>query len=75
MNIESLREVVYDAIQRHPGLIFGILNNDDTSQENSCRSDPNWCKCGNCKEMPTPTEQVCCNKKPENCIAMLPVCF
>ena len=25
---------------------------------------PSWCKCGRCREMPIPTENVCCRQQP-----------
>ena len=34
---------------------------------------PNWCVCGNCREMPTATERVCCGYRPENCVKTLAV--
>ena len=29
---------------------------------------PKWCICGNCKEMPTAQERVCCKRK--NCLSL-----
>lgn len=34
---------------------------------------PPWCVCGNCREMPTQEERLCCGKAPEFCITGLPV--
>ena len=34
---------------------------------------PSWCVCGNCEEMPTEEERVCCGKEPNYCLSTLPV--
>ena len=34
-----------------------------------------WCTCTFCREMPTPAENLCCGKQPEQCISRLAVSF
>ena len=34
-----------------------------------------WCICTFCTEMPTPAENLCCGKQPEQCISRLAVSF
>ena len=37
----------------------------------STSQQPSWCVCGNCREMPTQEERLCCGKTPEYCITRL----
>ena len=39
----------------------------------SSSQGPSWCVCGNCVEMPTAEERVCCGKAPDYCLSTLPV--
>ena len=59
----KLRELVNNVITRQPSMVFTVLdlmeNNEDRSINNNDESLL-WCVCGNCKEMPTMAENVCC---------------
>ena len=36
---------------------------------NPGHSGPSWCTCGNCREMPTANERICCRLKPQQCVS------
>ncbi|KAI4895813.1 hypothetical protein NFI96_021991 [Prochilodus magdalenae] len=71
---EELRELGRTLLEKQPGLVFDVLRmlqcRNDAPPAN-LKSDLPWCKCGNCRDMPTKIEQKCCEQEPEYCISTL----
>ena len=48
-------------LEHQPGLVMTLLEKDDLEQgyhpEPSLSTTPSWCKCTNCREMPTERER------------------
>ena len=62
---------------RDPGLIFWSLrtfNNRVPPGAPPLRTGERltWCTCGNCQEMNTDVENICCGQDPQWCISTLP---
>lgn len=49
--------------QADPQLSLSLADSNLPQPANQPIVVPRWCKCGNCREMRDPDENVCCNKK------------
>ncbi len=78
---ENLKDLCFRMVDRQPSLIFDILAEQmaanqppkppaDPSEDNPA---PEWCKCRNCRDMPTLEENLCCGYRAEDCISVHPV--
>ena len=76
MAAEKVKKILFSAIERQPGLIFSVIEEEEHPVIQSGQSSvPSWCVCGKCREMVELIEQVCCKRRPEDCISILPVSF
>ena len=76
MSEEKVKNALFFDIKRQSELIFLAIEEEQHPViENGRSSVPSWCVCGKCKEMVQLIEQVCCKKRPEDCISTLPVSF
>ena len=68
-------------LEHQPSLVMTLLQKGDPEQgyypEPSPSTKPNWCKCTNCRKMPTERERErerkCCNYVSANCLSKHPV--
>ncbi|XP_061175958.1 P2X purinoceptor 7-like [Saccostrea echinata] len=68
-----MRETLMTVVQENPEYLFNILGTKEPHlPEASGPSQPSWCVCTFCKEMPTEKEQLCCQKSEDSCISRLP---
>ena len=65
---EAVRLLLLQAAERSPGLIFDILQAQQP-QPAQPSPDVEWCVCGNCRQMPTDMECVCCGNSREFCLS------
>lgn len=68
LSVDKLRDLVNSFISREPGVIFNLLEemeNPPTPKDNIV--DLSWCVCGECREMATMAENVCCRSG--NCLS------
>ena len=72
---ERARSLLSELAVRMPGLVHDILDilHEEPLPASHYTSVAPWCKCGNCREMPTQTERVCCGMKPQHCLKDRPV--
>ena len=57
-------------------LIFSVIEEEQHPVIQSDQSSvPSWCVCGKCRDMVELIEQVCCKRRPEDCISTFPVSF
>ena len=80
MEAEKLRDIVLKLVDREPGLLFDLVEGVDDGNGGSPSPNtgsPSWCRCGNCREMPTELERKCCNCLPRNCVSQrdVSVCY
>ncbi|XP_055954727.1 uncharacterized protein LOC126809741 [Patella vulgata] len=73
-------ELLIDITERQPGLIFDICDRlaipaRDTTVTSPPpqTTNPSWCTCNNCQEMPTDREKLCYRLLPQNCLSLRPV--
>ena len=73
---EKVKKILFSAIERQPRLIFSVIEEEEHPViQRGQSSVPSWCVCGKCREMVELIEQVCCKRRPEDCISILPVSF
>ena len=72
MNETNLRSLLLEVLVRQPGIIFNLVQ-DDKSTPQPGRNAISWCSCGQCLDMPTDLERLCCRQNPESCISIRPV--
>ncbi|XP_036438126.1 uncharacterized protein LOC118815846 isoform X2 [Colossoma macropomum] len=74
LTLEELRELFRPQLERQPNLVFDVLKLCQHTND-APPSEPNphlpWCKCGNCRDMPTDIEKLCCDQQPDYCISRL----
>ena len=71
-----MKEIMVKVLEYQPGLIVTLLERGDPNQGHHpepTTSQPGWCKCGNCREMPTDAERKCCGLTAINCLSKHPV--
>jgi hypothetical protein len=76
MSEEKAKEVLLEVVEKQPGIIFDILDvvgNPGGYHPQPGQTAPQWCVCGNCREMPSADERVCCGYIPQHCISLSPV--
>ena len=75
MSEEKVKEILFHTIEKQPGLIFAVIEQDrgPVVTQNKNTDVPSWCRCGHCREMVELVEQECCKRNPEDCISTLPV--
>lgn len=72
----QLRGIVLQILERQPGLIFDLLEEDPPHPAPPpAAGSPEWCICNNCQDMPSDVERLCCRCLPQNCISDRPVCI
>ena len=62
---------------RSPSLVFDIMdatevadNGDPDHERHHPPEDVSaWCRCGNCRHMPSVVEQLCCRMQPRHCLS------
>ena len=58
---DELKKLVCRMLEHQPGLVMTLLEKDDLEQgyhpKPSLSTTPCWCKCTNCREMPTERER------------------
>ncbi|XP_033729329.1 LOW QUALITY PROTEIN: P2X purinoceptor 7-like [Pecten maximus] len=76
MSHEETKYILHQTAQQFPSLIFDLVKdssgNSGGYHPRPDGNSPNWCLCGNCREMPTQPEKLCCKKDLPNCITLLP---
>ena len=64
-----------ELMEVQPHVVFHVLDKAHEKQiptsPKPSSTSPNWCTCGNCREMPTENERKCCEKLPQNCWSTL----
>ena len=78
MGVEDLKALLLQVTRRIPEAVFDILDKARQASPSPGPSPPSpsstsWCLCGNCREMQTQDERVCCKLKPQNCLSSRPV--
>ena len=76
MDMGELKEVLEKVAEYQPALVMTLLETGDARQgyhPEPSDSSPEWCKCSNCREMPTDAEKKCCGYTPSNCLSKDPV--
>lgn len=73
----EMRETLIRVVEENPEYLFAILGSSNKEPQQPegpgpSQSQPSWCVCTFCKEMPTQRERLCCQKDPESCISRLP---
>ena len=70
---DELKELVCRMLEHQPGLVMTLLEKGNPEQgyhpEPSPSTKPNWCKCTNCREMPTERESKFCAYVTANCLS------
>ena len=73
---EAARKILIGVVQRVPSLIFNLLEHGGGDQPPTGGDNPptqpnalEWCKCGNCRQMFTAQEEVCCENSPSDCLS------
>ena len=80
MSREQIENMLRLTLEKQPGLMFDVWdevyqagNPNQEPEPGRPQTTPSWCKCLNCREMPTDLERLCCGLKPENCVSTAPV--
>ncbi|XP_063971418.1 uncharacterized protein LOC129261234 [Lytechinus pictus] len=76
MTRQEIENLLFKAIERRPGMVFDVMyaSGGDGSAPSGSPPSPcgepglHWCRCGNCRDMPTDAEKLCCGKSPEECV-------
>ena len=65
LNKEDLQRLCYRLLGRRGGISLGksFLIPDSDPSHASGEDVPQWCVCGNCREMDTPRENICCGDR------------
>lgn len=78
MNVDIMRELLLGALEQSPSLILDLheppFRQPGGYHPPEGTESPDWCMCNHCREMPTADERLCCQKAPEHCVSLLPVC-
>ncbi|KAH3845322.1 hypothetical protein DPMN_087601 [Dreissena polymorpha] len=65
----------YHNVRINPGLMFYVMRPavapEGEFHPSGGQQSPPWCSCGQCRDMQTPVERVCCGKRV--CITLTPV--
>ncbi len=77
LGVEELRALVVRLAIRSPSLVFDIMdateiadNGDPDHERHHPPEDVSaWCRCGNCRHMPSAAEQLCCKMQPRHCLS------
>ena len=77
LGVEELRALVVRMAIRSPSLVFDIMdatevadNGDPDNERHHPPEDVSaWCRCGNCRHMPSAAEQLCCKMHPRHCLS------
>ncbi len=79
-NMDDLgrKKLLSDVAERMPGVVLNLIEQQSSgpppvTHPPASTTDPDWCICGNCREMPTDAERLCCRQVPQRCIATLAV--
>ena len=77
LTVDQLKHLVSKLMIRQPSFVFDVLEEicGDESlppSQGPYSENPDWCKCGNCRQMPLLIENLCCKKSPELCISKIP---
>ena len=73
MSEEKVKEILYHTTEKQPGLIFAVIEQDNSPVTPNVNTDvTSCCRCGHCREMVELVEHDCCKRNP-GCISTLPV--
>ncbi|KAK3601088.1 hypothetical protein CHS0354_024797 [Potamilus streckersoni] len=76
MTQEGKANLLAQICQKHPSMVFEILNCSSTEQHGyhprPGSESASWWICSNCREMSTDEEKQSCKQIPPNCYSMLP---
>ncbi|XP_072167445.1 uncharacterized protein [Diadema setosum] len=68
MTKAEMEDLLLKTAERRPGLVFDLLHHPPPQQQPP--SDVPWCTCGNCHEMPSDAERLCCGaRSKEECLS------
>ncbi|VDI55792.1 Hypothetical predicted protein [Mytilus galloprovincialis] len=84
---DQMKFAIMATYREQPSFLFRVLeavNQEFTASETTPEPDPEptptpsvgiptWCRCSNCREMPSEVEKRCCNQIPQNCHSTLHV--
>ena len=79
LDLESLQRLAIELLRRQPAVFADLVNgelpvgNQDPTVPPPNASQPDWCKCGLCRPMPTQIENKCCTRSPRPCITTTPL--
>lgn len=70
---EKMKKLVESMMKRDPSFVLEVVEeiNKEKGPPKKNEEKLAWSKCGNCREMPTPIERVCCQGNPETCTSLL----
>ncbi|XP_076084719.1 uncharacterized protein LOC143055455 [Mytilus galloprovincialis] len=82
---DQMKFAIMATYREQPSFLFRVLeavNQEFTASETTPEPDPEptptpsvgiptWCRCSNCREMPSEVEKRCCNQIPQNCHSTL----
>ena len=83
LGMEELRTLVVRMAIRSPSLVFDIMDATDVADN----GDPDherhhppedvsaWCRCGNCRHMPSAAELLCCKMQARHCLSQNWTCW
>ncbi|XP_041363654.1 P2X purinoceptor 7-like [Gigantopelta aegis] len=74
---DEVRNLCLQLAEREPGMVFDLCEASASPSPYRYhpppgQTSPSWCRCGNCREMPTEIERKCCDNLPRNCISQQP---
>ena len=72
-----MKTLMLKVVSYQPALVMSLLEKGDGRgyHPSASSTSPSWCKCNNCREMPTEDERKCCGYIPKNCVSLEPVRF
>lgn len=69
LTLQDAKETLHDIFSEYPDSIRHLRIRKRPDPPPPSQSGPlAWCKCGRCRQMPTPEEEVCCRKTVGKCI-------
>ena len=79
LSLGSLQMLAMELLRRQPALFADLVNGDLTNVDVNgdppppAIDQPDWCKYGLCKQMPTQPENKCCTRSRRPCITTTPL--
>ncbi|XP_060067060.1 uncharacterized protein LOC132547309 [Ylistrum balloti] len=77
MEAADAMSLLLRVVERFSSMVFDLVEDAGAAGSGGYHpppgaNSPPWCSFGNCREMPTAPERLCCRKDPANCITNLP---